>query len=143
VVRTFARRVAGFFMPKIQPNDPLTEASRAQIPMEIPMTNQIVEDIDDDDEEYDEEDDYEIYMGHDNWEDQPGYQLLLAAMPKGWHMVKVVRFNFGSLTNLEEWLSSECIGRYKRVGFTSGCSTKVAIQFENHVDASFFRLRWS
>jgi hypothetical protein len=58
-------------------------------------------------------------------------------------MVKIIHFNYGRLTDMEEWVKEESIGRFKRVNFTSGCSTKIAFQFELPVDAVMFKLKWS
>lgn len=107
------------------------------------MTNQTeIEDDEDDFDDYDDNLDYYDMLGEDDWEDKPGYQALKAAMPKGWSMVKVVNFTTNKLSEIEAWLAQECRAAYKRVGFRSGCSYNVAVQFEDGVDAIMFKMRW-
>jgi hypothetical protein len=81
-------------------------------------------------------------LGEDRWEDEPGYQAILAKMPKGWCIVKCTDFDWRDLTRMEKWLSSNCRDHFKRVGFASDCSTKVAVTFASEVDAIMFKLRW-
>lgn len=108
--------------------------------------NQIDEDnIDDDDDfdAYDDEDDYDYeLLNEDEWEDHPGYQRIKAAMPPGWYIVKLINFSWRDMAEMDQWCADNCRAAYKRVGFTSGCSTKVAVQFEDLVDATYFKLRW-
>lgn len=106
------------------------------------VSNQItlVEDEDDEDDDY-AGDDYDL-LGEDEWEDNPAAQKLYAEMPKGWVMVKCVNFTFRSMKEMETWLKAECRARFKQVGFRSGCSYNVAVQFEDIVDATMFKLRW-
>lgn len=103
------------------------------------MTHDIdVEDDDDDDDYFDDGD----LLGEDQWEDNPGYLALKAAMPTGWSMVKVVNFTHRSMKEIEEWLIKECRASYEKVGFRSSCSYNVAVQFEDSVDAMMFKMRW-
>lgn len=106
------------------------------------MNNQI-DDLDDEDEDEDYFDDGGDLLGIDEWEDNPAAQKLYREMPKGWHMVKVVNFGFRTISEMENWLKAECTAPYKQVGFRSGCSYNVAVQFESIVDATMFKLRWS
>ena len=103
--------------------------------------NQIEEDEDD----IDDDDDYIDYdmLTTDQWEDQPAYQKIKKEMPKGWVIVKVVNFGFRSLDQMKTWLKDNCKSKYKQVGFHSGCSYNVGVQFEDSVDAIMFKLRWS
>ena len=98
-----------------------------------------IEDDDDDDwiDDYDDE-----LLGEDQWEDHPGYMKIKAAMPAGWYIVKCVDFNWRDLTEMRKWLSSNCRAAFKEVGFSTGCSSKVAVQFADSVDAVMFKLRW-
>jgi hypothetical protein len=83
-------------------------------------------------------------VGTEEWEDQKGMEALKLSLkldPK-WFLVKVVNFNSGSLAEQIEWLKDNCGGHYKRVGWSSGCSTKVGIAFERPNDAFFYKLRW-
>lgn len=102
------------------------------------MTNQ----IDDDDDDYDYDDDYGDLLSEDEWDNSPAAQKIIAAMPKGWVMVKAVNFTNRSLQGMDDWLKANCRGQYEKVGFVSGCSTNVAVQFEDYVDATMFKLRW-
>ncbi len=106
------------------------------------MTNQTDDDLDDEDDDYWDNDEGDL-LGIDEWEDNPAAQKLYREMPKGWHMVKVVNFTFRSMKEMEDWLKQECTAKYKQVGFRSGCSYNVAVQFQSVVDATMFKLRWS
>jgi hypothetical protein len=85
-------------------------------------------------------------IGNDAWEDQAGMLELKASLkiPDDWYLVKVVNFYLPgrSLREMEEWLAQNCLADFKRVGWTSGCSTKVGVAFENGNDAFFFKMRW-
>jgi len=97
---------------------------------------------DDEDEDYEDEDYPYGLLREDLWEDQPGYQKILAKLPKGWLIVKLINFNWRDMSEMRQWCKDNCRASYKEVGFTSGCSTKVAVQFEDLVDATYFKLRW-
>jgi len=105
------------------------------------MTN-LIDDDDLDDEDEEEFNDGGDLLGEEEWEDNPAAQKLYAAMPKGWVMVKCVNFSFRSMSEMESWLKAECRAKYEKVGFRSGCSYNVAVQFEDIVDATMFKLRW-
>lgn len=97
-------------------------------------------DEDEDEEEYFE--DYGDLLGEEQWEDHPAARKLYDAMPKGWLMVKVVDWNIRSMSEMEQWLKDNCRANFSKVGFRSGCSYNVAVQFEDVVDATMFKLRW-
>lgn len=99
---------------------------------------------DDDLEDEDEDDDYDYgdLLGEDEWEDHPAAKKLYADMPKGWVMVKVVDWNIHRMSSVENWLKDNCRAQFAKVGFRSGCSYNVAVQFEDVVDATMFKLRW-
>lgn len=102
------------------------------------MINEIdIEEDDDEDLEYDELGDYEA-----EWEDEKRHQELLAKMPNGWYMIKVINFNAKKLNDIDEWMKENCHGKYERVGFRSNCAYSVGVQFENAKDAVLFRLMW-
>lgn len=108
------------------------------------MTSQ-TDDLDLDDEDEDDDDYYDDYgdlLGEEQWEDHPAAMKLYAEMPKGWLMVKVVNFTHTSMKEIDTWLKDECRATFKKVGFYSGCSYNVAVQFEDAVDATMFKLRW-
>ena len=110
------------------------------------MTDQTtLEDIEDDDDldddDYIDDEETEL-MTDDSWEDHPGFIELKAKMPRGWHIVKIINYTYAMIQEIDQWLKDECRAKYKRVGFSSGCSTKVAVQFEDLVDATMFKLRW-
>jgi hypothetical protein len=110
----------------------------------ITVSNQLTTqvDLDDEDDDDDFEDAYGDMLGEEQWEDNPAAQKLYAAMPKGWVMVKCVNFTFRSMGEMERWLKAECRSDYKQVGFKTGCSYNVAVQFKDIVDATMFKLRW-
>lgn len=101
---------------------------------------QIDDDDDDDDELYDPED----FLGDEDWEDPVGMERIKAArqIPETWHLVKVVNFDWRMLDEIDEWCQEHCRGEYKRIGWSSDCSTKVAVCFVDHLDAIYFKLRW-
>ena len=100
------------------------------------MTNQI-----DDDDDGDDDDFYDM-LGEDQWEDNQEFIKLREVMPHGWVMVKVINFTFRSVKEMETWLKTECRSKYEKVGFRSHCAYNVAVQFEDVVDATMFKLRW-
>ena len=107
------------------------------------MTDQTtLEEVEDDTDELDDGDDESELMTDDSWEDHPGFIALKAKMPAGWHIVKIINYTYALLQEIDQWLKNECRAKYKRVGFSSGCSTKVAVEFEDLVDATMFKLRW-
>lgn len=111
------------------------------------------EDFDDEDENLDpwvSTDDYgyadATIIGTDTWEDQAGLAELKAylKLPEEWFLVKVVNFGRAgrTLDEMMEWLAENCVHPYQRVGWSSSCSTKVGVAFENTNEAFFFKLRW-
>lgn len=95
--------------------------------------------------------DYRI-VGTDRWEDEHGIAELRASLkiPDDWYLVKVVNFYDAhesggarvSLQVIERWLADNCTHPYRRVGWSSGCSTKVGVAFESQNEAFFFHMRW-
>jgi hypothetical protein len=147
ILRGAGQSVAGFFTSKFQLSQPAT-LPRAQA---FCVSNQGISTMntgeDFDDEDYDDYlddyiDTYGDLLGEDEWEDNPAAKKLYDAMPKGWTMVKVVNFTFRTTSQMEAWLTQNCRAKYERVGFRSGCSYNVAVQFEDAVDAIMFKLRW-
>ncbi len=88
----------------------------------------------------------ETVIGTDTWEDQAGMVALkeYLKLPEDWYLIKVI--NFGrpgrSLKEIEEWLAENCDYGFRRVGWSSSCTTKVGVAFENSNEAFFFKLRW-
>lgn len=85
-------------------------------------------------------------VGTDRWEDEEGMKALRASLkiPEDWFLVKVINFGLPgrSLKEIEAWLSENALGEYRRVGWSSNCTTKVGIGFAEQNDAFFFHLRW-
>lgn len=108
------------------------------------MTTQLIaEEGDEDDDDWDlDEDEYPDFLHENAWEDHPAYLKIIADMPKGWNIVKVVNFTNMSISQMENWLKTRCEGKYKQVGFKSGCSYMVAVEFEMIEDAVMFKMRW-
>lgn len=85
-------------------------------------------------------------IGTDTFEDPVGMEKLKRELKldPSWHLVKCR--NFGgpgrTLTDMEEWLKEFTNRPYRRVGWTSGCSTKVGVAFEDGVDAVYFKMVW-
>ena len=104
------------------------------------MTHQINPSVDDDED--DDHEEFHEMLGEEAWEDNPAAQKLYEAMPKGWIMVKVVNFTFRTMSEMETWLKDNCRAKYEKVGFRSYCAYNVAVQFEDLVDATMFKLRW-
>lgn len=84
------------------------------------------------------------FVGTETWEDQAGMRELKSYLeiPESWYLMKVVRFDYRKLQDIESWLRDNCMSAFKRVGWSSGCSTKVGIAFENQHDAIMYTLRW-
>jgi hypothetical protein len=89
--------------------------------------------------------DYRV-VGTDVWEDQAGMEAIKVSqnIPEAWFLVKVVRFGIQgrSLAEIDAWLKEFCAHPYRRVGWSSSCTTKVGIAFESQHDAFYFHLRW-
>jgi hypothetical protein len=84
------------------------------------------------------------FVGTEEWEDQAGMVALKATLKldPSWYLMKLVRFDHKKLLEIEQWLADNCMAQFKRVGWASGCSTKVAIAFESQHDAIMYSLRW-
>lgn len=83
-------------------------------------------------------------VGTDTWEDQAGMEEIkkYLRIPKDWYLLKVVNFDHTKLLAMEQWLKDNCQHEYRRVGWSSGCSTKVGVAFSNMNDAFFYKMRW-
>lgn len=87
------------------------------------------------------------FLGSETWEDTEGYKQIAVkqGIPDSWFVMKVVNFSWTgdrTLKAIEAWLEENCKGQFKRFGWTSNCSTKVGVAFENMLDATYFKLRW-
>jgi hypothetical protein len=149
ILRAAGLAAAGFFTSIFKSFQPATDrrarafvVSFQGINMSHQNLSMPADDLEDEDDEDDFADDYGDLLGEDEWEDNPAAAKLYGAMPKGWVMVKVVNFTFRSMSEMESWLKKECRAKYEKVGFRSGCSYNVAVQFEDIVDATMFKLRW-
>lgn len=89
------------------------------------------DDIDDDFYDYDEE-----------WEDSVAYKKLLEQLPDGWNIVKVYNYTYTTLIDVREWCVENCLGEYREVRWSSGCSYSTAVMFEQDMDTILFKLRW-
>jgi hypothetical protein len=96
----------------------------------------------DDDSEYGYAD--RNFVGMEIWEDGPGMAEILRRqdLPPEWIIVKVVNFTEATLQKQIAWLTENCDDVFKRIGWRSGCSTKIAIAFANGDDAALYRMRW-
>lgn len=109
-----------------------------------------LEDTDDDEDDldaWDSRDEYgyaDDFLGDETWEDQKGMETLKAnlRLPLDWYLIKVVNFDSHKLQEVMGWLAENCTGQFRRVNWSSGCSTKIGVAFENSTDAIFFKLRW-
>lgn len=110
------------------------------------------EDFEDDDDDLDvwapDEWGYaDMLVGKDTWEDQAGMEAIKRQLkiPDEWYLIKVVNFSYSgdrSLAKIEEWLKANCRYEYRRVGWSSNCTTKVGIAFAHPYDATLFKLKW-
>ena len=84
------------------------------------------------------------FTGTEVWEDQTGMELLKKQLKldPGWYLMKLVSFDHKKLIEMEQWLGENCMKQFRRVGWSSNCTTKVGVAFESELDAVFFRLRW-
>lgn len=92
---------------------------------------------------YDDEDDLdEDFLDDDDFEDPVGMQaaLLKANVPSNWHVVRIDFWKTGQ--QLEEWLKQNCSSAFTKIGWRSGCSTKVAVAFDSTMDAVLCKLRF-
>lgn len=88
--------------------------------------------------------DVEGLVGNDRWEDVAAAQRIMAALP-GWKLIRIIRAaSYGqTLIEMEEFCRENCRDEWKRVGWSSGCSSTVGMAFKDTVDAVLFRLRFS
>lgn len=108
-----------------------------------------VDDIEDDEDVYEDGlDDVGTEYGYngtlvedDVWEDHLKYQGIRDKFPTQ-HILKVSGYTGRNFSELDEWLSENCRAEYRRVGWSSGCSTTVAVVFWNHIDAVLYRMTW-
>lgn len=98
---------------------------------------------DDHGEDYDDLEDF-MEDDEDLFEDQEGLKLLKERLriPEPWFLVKVFNFHGRTLVQMDEWLRCHARGEYKRMGWSTGCSTKVGVAFEDPTDAVYFKLSW-
>lgn len=89
----------------------------------------------------DDDEDYEDWFDVEQWEDDQAFQKYKSSMPSGWRMLKLQRYTNDTLKEIDQWLEDNCSGKFKRIGWSSGCAYSVAVQFENDFDAAMFRLR--
>lgn len=90
----------------------------------------------------DDEDDINIFDDPD-WEDL-AFPANIAEQYPGWHQLKITNFSGGTLNQINEWCKQNIShGRWKQVGWNSGCSYSVGIVVEHGRDAMMFRLRWN
>lgn len=84
------------------------------------------------------------FVGTETWEDQKQYDSVrrTRGLPDSWYVMKITRFDSQKLIQIMEWLKDNCVAKYERVGWSSGCSTTVGIAFENQHDAIMYTLRW-
>lgn len=61
----------------------------------------------------------------------------------GWYLVRITGFIASTFNEMLPWLEENTkFGQFKRVGWSSGCSSSVGVIFENGKDAMIFKLRW-
>jgi hypothetical protein len=105
-------------------------------------------DLYDDDDDFDdgdvEEGAYEQLVVNDGWEDQVGMTILKEHLkiPNDWYLVRITGFDKRKMDEVDEWLKENCNKKYKRLGWASGCSSKVGVAIEDGMEAMFFKLRW-
>lgn len=81
-------------------------------------------------------------LSDDDWEDREAIEQIKRRMPAGWHLIKVVNFNYRTLSEIDDWCRQYSTGDFKRVGWNSGCSYTVGVMFAEDCDAVYFSFRW-
>lgn len=61
----------------------------------------------------------------------------------GWKIVKINRFDPGIVNEILAWCADSLDDDWKKVGWSTGCSSTVGVAFENVIDAIHFKLRWA
>lgn len=61
-----------------------------------------------------------------------------------WTLIRVINFNSRTMSEITEWLTDpvNSLGKYKIIGWSSGCSTSHGVVFERKLDAMLFKLSW-
>ena len=78
----------------------------------------------------------------DEWEDEKTYRDILATVPDGWKLIRVMS-GWSRLVEMREWLADSTIGQYKEVNWDDGgCSYSVGVMLEEPTDIVIFKLRW-
>ena len=90
----------------------------------------------------DEEDMLDL-LEDDEWEDEAAFQQMLEQMPNGWFMVKIINYTSQMLLDIDEWCHDNCRAQFKRIRWSTGCAYSIGIQFEDHTDAVYYRMRWN
>lgn len=89
---------------------------------------------DDLDDLYDDDD--------DDWEDKTAFSEIVKTVPEGWTLVKIFSYTHTTLVEMREWCIDNCIGEYKEVRWSAGCSYSTGVMFNADMDIVLFKLRW-
>lgn len=91
----------------------------------------------------DEDDlDYLLDEDDDDWDESAMLPEILAKHPEFSHLVRLRGFTLDTLREVDAWLPSSCKAAFRRIGWSSGCSTSVGVLFVDITDALMFKLRW-
>lgn len=82
------------------------------------------------------------FFDEEEWEDAAAVKAIKEKLP-GWKIMKIGYFHNPRIKEIEEWCSSTCQDEWKRIGWSSGCSTTVGVAFKNIQDAIYYKLRWA
>lgn len=90
----------------------------------------------------DDDIDDDFYEDDEDWDDAPAYEKILASMPEGWSLVRVIS-GWQHMVKMREWLQENATGEYREVNWATGpCSASVGVMLEKQVDIVLFKLRW-
>ncbi len=78
----------------------------------------------------------------DYYEDRHTIDDILANMPDGWSLVRVMA-GWTRLAEMREWLVENCTGAYREVNWANGgCSYSMGVMLEEDIDIVLFKLRY-
>lgn len=86
-----------------------------------------------------EEEDEDYLDFEDDWEDTKAIAAERSKLP-GWFFMKIEGYVPTTFPKIEKWCKENCAHRWRKVGWSSGCSYTVAVAFEHWQDAMLYKL---
>ena len=94
--------------------------------------------LDEKDFDYDYDD---TLIRDDKWEDLLAFRGIRDKYPVH-YIMKVVGYSYKKFDEIKEWCEEACEGDWQEVGWSTGCSSTVAVAFTNPSDAVLYKLRF-